>query len=52
MVQSLRAGVAFPAHPYRETSMLRTLPGEAVAPMLVAVEILNGKTPADQNRGH
>jgi hypothetical protein len=49
MVQSLPGGIAIPAHPYRETSLLRTLPGEAVAPMLVAVEILNGKTPADQN---
>jgi len=50
MVQSLVGGVAIPAHPYRETSVLRTLPGDAVAPMLVAVEILNGKTPAEQNR--
>jgi len=50
MVQALDGGVAIPAHPYRETSLLRTLPGDEIAPMLVAVEILNGKTPADQNR--
>src|SRR5215468_6351899 len=50
MVQTLEGGIAIPAHPYRETSLLRTLPGDEVAPMLVAVEILNGKTPADQNR--
>jgi predicted metal-dependent phosphoesterase TrpH len=42
--------VAVPAHPYRETSVLRTLPGDEVAPLLLALEILNGKTPADQNR--
>jgi PHP-associated len=50
MVQALHGGVAIPAHPYRETSLLHTLPGDEIAPMLVAVEILNGKTPADQNR--
>lgn len=50
MVQTLEGGVAIPAHPYRETSLLRTLPGDEVAPTLVAVEVLNGKTPADQNR--
>jgi predicted metal-dependent phosphoesterase TrpH len=49
MVASLNAGVAFPSHPYRETSMLRELPEEEVAPMLVTLEVLNGKTPADQN---
>jgi hypothetical protein len=42
--------VAVPAHPYRETSVLRTLPGDEVAPRLLALEILNGKTPPDQNR--
>jgi len=42
--------VAVPAHPYRETSVLRTLPGDEVAPQLIALEILNGKTPPDQNR--
>ena len=50
MVQTLEGGVAIPAHPYRETSLLRTLSGDEVASMLVAVEILNGKTPAEQNR--
>ena len=49
MVNDLEAGVAFPAHPFRETSMLRELPGEKVAPKLASLEILNGKTPADQN---
>ncbi len=50
MVQALGDGVAIPAHPYRETSILRTLPGADFASKLIAVEILNGKTPADQNR--
>jgi hypothetical protein len=50
MVQALEGGVAIPAHPYRQASVLRTLPGEAVASTLVAVEILNGKTPPEQNR--
>jgi PHP-associated len=49
LVQDLGAGVAFPSHPFRETSILRELPGEEVAPKLVTLEILNGKTPADQN---
>jgi len=49
MVQSLGAGVAFPSHPYRETSMLREVPEEELAESLVSLEILNGKTPADQN---
>ncbi len=49
MVNALEAGVAFPSHPYRETSMLRELPGEEVAPKLATLEILNGKTPAEQN---
>jgi predicted metal-dependent phosphoesterase TrpH len=49
IVSSL-GGVAAPAHPYRETSILRELPGDELAPMLATVEILNGKTPADQNR--
>jgi len=49
MVQSLGGGVAFPSHPYRETSMLRELPADALAAELVTLEILNGKTPADQN---
>jgi predicted metal-dependent phosphoesterase TrpH len=49
MVNDLEAGVAFPSHPYRETSMLRELPGDEVAPKLASLEILNGKTPADQN---
>ncbi|MGE3540911.1 MAG: PHP-associated domain-containing protein [Candidatus Tectimicrobiota bacterium] len=49
-VHSVPGGVAIPAHPYRETSILRTLPGDEIAPLLTAVEILNGKTPADQNR--
>ena len=49
MVNDLEAGVALPAHPFRETSMLRELPGEEVAPKLAGLEILNGKTPADQN---
>ena len=50
MVQVLEAGVAVPAHPYREASVLRTLPGEAFASTLVAIEMLNGKTAAEQNR--
>jgi predicted metal-dependent phosphoesterase TrpH len=49
MVTSLNGGVAIPAHPFRETSILRELPGDDVAPLLTALEILNGKTPADQN---
>jgi predicted metal-dependent phosphoesterase TrpH len=49
MVQSLEAGVAFPSHPYRETSMLREVPEDELAESLVTLEILNGKTPADQN---
>ena len=49
-VNSMPGGVAIPAHPYRENSLLRTLPGDDIAPLLTAVEILNGKTPADQNR--
>jgi hypothetical protein len=49
MVNDLEAGVAFPSHPYRETSILRELPGAEVAPKLAAIEMLNGKTPADQN---
>lgn len=49
MVKSLDGGVAFPSHPYRETSMLRELPADALATELVTLEILNGKTPADQN---
>ena len=48
-VSRLEGGVAVPAHPYRETSILRELPGDEVAPLLESVEILNGKTPADQN---
>lgn len=49
LVKSLDAGVAFPSHPYRETSMLCELPADALASDLVALEVLNGKTPADQN---
>jgi predicted metal-dependent phosphoesterase TrpH len=49
MVKSLDAGVAFPSHPYRETSMLRELPADELAPDLVTLEVLNGKTPAEQN---
>jgi hypothetical protein len=49
LVNDLDAGVAFPSHPFRETSILRELPGEEVAPKLATLEILNGKTPADQN---
>lgn len=48
-IAGLEGGVAIPAHPYRETSILRELPGDEVAPLLGTVEILNGKTPADQN---
>jgi predicted metal-dependent phosphoesterase TrpH len=49
MVKSL-GGVAAPAHPYRETSVLRELPGDDIASMFTAIEILNGKTPAEHNR--
>ena len=49
MVNSLDAGIAFPSHPYRETSILRELPEDEVALMLTSLEVLNGKTPADQN---
>ena len=49
MVNELGGGVAFPSHPFRETSILRELPGDEVASRLVSLEILNGKTPADQN---
>ena len=48
-VAGLEGGVAVPAHPYRETSILRELPGDEVAPLIETMEILNGKTPADQN---
>ena len=50
MVQSLAGRGRYPGPSLPKTSLLRTLPGEAVAPMLVAVKILNGKTPADPNR--
>ena len=50
MVHALDGGVAVPAHPYRQASVLRTLPGDAVASTVVAVEMLNGKTSAEQNR--
>lgn len=49
LVRELDAGVAFPSHPYRETSMLHELPGDEVATRLNFLEVLNGKTPADQN---
>jgi len=49
MVRDLDAGVAFPSHPYRETSILHELPGDEVAKRLDVIEVLNGKTPADQN---
>ena len=49
MVRDLEAGVAFPSHPYRETSILHELPGDEVATRLDVLEVLNGKTPADQN---
>jgi hypothetical protein len=49
MVKSVEGGVASPAHPYRETSVLRELPADELAGQLVTLEILNGKTPADQN---
>jgi hypothetical protein len=49
MVQALQGGVALPAHPYRETSLLRELPADDLASQLVTIEMLNGKTPADQN---
>lgn len=50
MVQALQGGVAVPAHPYRQASVLRTLPADTVPSALVAVETLNGKTSAEQNR--
>lgn len=50
MVHVLEGGVAVPAHPYREASVLRSLPGDMLASTLVAVEMLNGKAPAEQNR--
>ncbi len=49
MVRDLDGGVAFPSHPYRETSILHELPGDEVATRLDVLEVLNGKTPADQN---
>ena len=49
MVKALQAGVALPSHPYRETSLLRELPADELASELITLEILNGKTPADQN---
>lgn len=49
MIEALGGGIAIPAHPYRETSILRTLLGDTVAPQILAIETLNGKTPADQN---
>jgi len=48
-VRDLNGGVAFPSHPYRETSILHELPGDEVATRLDFLEVLNGKTPADQN---
>jgi predicted metal-dependent phosphoesterase TrpH len=50
MVQTLEGGVAVPAHPYRQASVLRVLPSDTVAPALVAVETLNGKTSVEDNR--
>ena len=50
MVRALEGGVAVPAHPFRQASVLRTLPGDAIASTLVAVEMLNGKARAEQNR--
>lgn len=50
LVKSLDGGVACPAHPYRETSLLRELSTDELASRFVTLEILNGKTPADQNR--
>jgi predicted metal-dependent phosphoesterase TrpH len=50
MVDALEGGVAVPAHPYREGSVLRSLPGDTIVSTLVAVEMLNGKTPPAQNR--
>jgi predicted metal-dependent phosphoesterase TrpH len=49
MVRDLEAGVVFPSHPYRETSILHELPGDEVATRIDVLEVLNGKTPADQN---
>jgi predicted metal-dependent phosphoesterase TrpH len=49
MVCDLKAGVVFPSHPYRETSILHELPGDEVATRIDVLEVLNGKTPADQN---
>lgn len=49
MVRALNAGIALPSHPYRETSILRELPGDEVAPLLITLETLNGKTPAEHN---
>jgi predicted metal-dependent phosphoesterase TrpH len=49
MVAALDGGVALPAHPYRETSLLRELPADDFASQLISLEILNGKTPAEQN---
>jgi predicted metal-dependent phosphoesterase TrpH len=50
MVDNLEGGVAVPAHPYRQASVLRTLPDDTVASTLVAVEMLNGKARAEENR--
>jgi predicted metal-dependent phosphoesterase TrpH len=50
MVRALEGGVAVPAHPYRQASVLRTLPPDTIASTLVAVEMLNGKTSAEDNR--
>ena len=49
LVKAVDGGIAFPSHPYRETSILRELPADELAPELPTLEILNGKTPADQN---
>jgi predicted metal-dependent phosphoesterase TrpH len=50
MVWTLEGGVAVPAHPYRQASVLRSLPSDTVVPALLAVETLNGKTSAEDNR--
>jgi len=50
MVQALGRGVAIPAHPYRQASVLRTFPDDTIASTLIAVEMLNGKTSAEDNR--
>jgi predicted metal-dependent phosphoesterase TrpH len=50
MVRAPGGGVAVPAHPYREGHVFRTLHDDGIAAAFCAVEVINAKTAAEQNR--